>query len=31
MAGASPTDVEECTLETARRQLGSYAVPVDHT
>ncbi|MBX0305049.1 molybdopterin-binding protein [Haloarcula salinisoli] len=31
MAGASPTDVEECTLETARRQLGSYAVPVDRT
>lgn len=31
MAGASPTDIEECTLETARRQLGSYAVPVDRT
>ncbi len=31
MAGASPTDVEECTLETARRQLGSYAAPVDRT
>jgi molybdopterin biosynthesis enzyme len=31
MAGASPTDVEECTLETARRQLGGYAVPVDRT
>ena len=31
MAGASPTDAEEWTLETARRQLGSYAVPVDRT
>jgi len=31
MAGAPPTDVEECNLETARRQLGSYAVPVDRT
>ena len=31
MAGASPSDVEECTLETARRQLGSYAVPVGRT
>ncbi|QIO23804.1 molybdopterin-binding protein [Haloarcula sp. JP-L23] len=31
MAGASPTDTEECSLETARRQLGSYAVPVDRT
>jgi len=31
MAGASPTDVEEWTLETARRQLGSYAAPVDRT
>jgi molybdopterin biosynthesis enzyme len=31
MAGPSQTDVEECTLETARRQLGSYAVPVDRT
>ena len=31
MAGASPTDVEECDLNTARRQLGGYAVPVDRT
>jgi len=31
MAGVPPTDVEECTLETARRELGSYAVPVDRT
>jgi molybdopterin biosynthesis enzyme len=31
MAGASPTDFEECSLETARRQVGSYAVPVDRT
>ncbi|WP_254271936.1 molybdopterin-binding protein [Haloarcula marina] len=31
MAGASPTDTDECSLETARRQLGSYAVPVDRT
>jgi len=31
MAGASPTDREESTLETARRQLGSYAAPVDRT
>ncbi|WP_262180748.1 molybdopterin-binding protein [Haloarcula laminariae] len=31
MAGAPPSDLEECTLETARRQLGSYAVPVDRT
>lgn len=31
MAGASPTDDTECTLETARRQLGSYAMPVDRT
>ena len=31
MAGASPTDEAECSLETARRQLGSYAVPVDRT
>ena len=31
MAGASPTDAEEWTLATARRQLGSYAAPVDRT
>ena len=31
MAGASPRDEAECSLETARRQLGSYAVPVDRT
>jgi len=30
MAGASPTG-EEWTLETARRQLGGYAVPIDRT
>ncbi len=31
MAGDSRSEGEECTLETARRQLGSYAVPVDRT
>ncbi|WP_276272724.1 molybdopterin-binding protein [Haloarcula litorea] len=31
MAGAAPRDTDECSLETARRQLGSYAVPVDRT
>jgi|GEM_PF-2254647 hypothetical protein len=31
MVGASPTDVKECTLETARRQLGNKAAPVDRT
>ncbi|WP_135304431.1 molybdopterin-binding protein [Haloarcula amylovorans] len=31
MTGPAPTDRNECTLETARRQLGSYAVPVDRT
>ena len=31
MAGDSRSDIEECTLDTARRQLGSYAVPVDRT
>ncbi|MBV0924694.1 molybdenum cofactor biosynthesis protein [Halomicroarcula limicola] len=31
MTGPSPTDGDECSLETARRQLGSYAVPVDRT
>ncbi|PSP85687.1 molybdenum cofactor biosynthesis protein [Halobacteriales archaeon QS_6_64_34] len=31
MAEPSPTDEAEWTLETARRQLGSYAVPVDRT
>lgn len=31
MAGDSRSETEECTLDTARRQLGSYAVPVDRT
>lgn len=31
MAGDSRSEIEECTLDTARRQLGSYAVPVDRT
>jgi molybdopterin biosynthesis enzyme len=31
MAGDSRSDIEECTLAGARRQLGSYAVPVDRT
>jgi len=31
MTGASPTDTDECSLETARRELGGYAVPVDRT
>lgn len=31
MAGSSPSDAETFTLETARRQIGSYAVPVDRT
>ena len=31
MVGDSPMEAAECTLETARRELGSYAVPVDRT
>ncbi|GCF14891.1 hypothetical protein Harman_28260 [Haloarcula mannanilytica] len=31
MAGPSPPNVDSVTLETARRQLGSFAVPVDRT
>ncbi|MDS0220802.1 molybdopterin-binding protein [Haloarcula sp. S1AR25-5A] len=31
MAGPSPSDMDSVTLETARRQLGSFAVPVDRT
>lgn len=31
MDGAAPTDSDEPSVETARRQLGSYAAPVDRT
>jgi molybdopterin biosynthesis enzyme len=31
MAGPSPSNADSVTLETARRQLGSFAVPVDRT
>ena len=31
MAGSPPSEAESLSLETARRQLGSFAVPVDRT
>ncbi|EMA18912.1 molybdopterin-binding protein [Haloarcula argentinensis] len=31
MAGSPPSEAESLALETARRQLGSFAVPVDRT
>jgi molybdopterin biosynthesis enzyme len=31
MAGTPPSETESLALETARRQLGSFAVPVDRT
>ncbi len=31
MAGSPPSEAESLELETARRQLGSFAVPVDRT